>query len=57
MAKFKVTDHALNGVGESDVFEAAGYSIKDGWVHMTDGVKHSIASVRESDVKRIDKTN
>ncbi len=55
MANFRVTRTAINGFNKEEIFEAADYFIKDGWVHLTVGAnQHAIASLREKDVLRID---
>lgn len=56
MPKIKVTHYAINGVSKEDIFDGADYSIKDGWVNIIDDSWKTIASIRESDVLRIDKT-
>lgn len=58
MTKFKVTHNAINNVNKEEVFVAAGYIIKDSWIHFTEGSdRQAIASLRESDVLRIDRTD
>jgi|GEM_PF-5121380 len=58
MTKFKVTHNVINEVSKEEVFVAAGYNIKDSWIHFTEGAdRHPIASLRESDVLRIDRTD
>ena len=50
----KVTYHPASANGTDESFPATGYYIKDGWIHITNGANQNIASVRESDVRRID---
>ena len=51
----KVTYNEMNGIPNSDTFLGFSYHIKDGWIFITDYTGNPIASVREDDVKRIDK--
>ena len=53
----KVTNNEINGISNSDTFHGHSYYIKDGWVFITEITGNPLASVREDDVKRIDKEN
>lgn len=57
LVPIKITYTNQSPYGISDTFPASNYYMKDGWVHITGPADQLIASVRETEVLRIDNTD